>query len=237
MSEQQELELLLLKIGVKIFRSPDHLEGWEDAYNAFAGAFQGYGAHLTSRQTQLDLPNMLFNFALRSGWIPHLIVVDTSRLPDLTSAQRAPGKAYCAKPDHRGFVVVGTKQSVDWFKDRIRPAVMDWTARVTPPTSNYDDFKERMLQIAGGEPPHCEPQRITPVEAVRKYKFREGLKWREFAKHVKMSENHLRQRVCDPEYKPPMKKETLETLANKIGCQWNDLNWPNKNMPIVPLPK
>src|ERR1017187_6810796 len=53
------------------------------------------------------------------------------------------------------------------------------------------------------------------------------------AGHVGMSENHLRQRVCDPKYEHQMKKETLEKLAQKIGCQWNDLNCPNKNMPTV----
>ena len=57
--------------------------------------------------------------------------------------------------------------------------------------------------------------------------------WPAFAKQVGMSENHLRQRVCDPKYEHQMKKETLEKLAQKIGCQWNDLNCPNKNMPTV----
>jgi len=34
-----ELERQLQLIGVKIVRSPGRLEGWEDAYNAFAEAF------------------------------------------------------------------------------------------------------------------------------------------------------------------------------------------------------
>ena len=72
-SEKQQLELALLRIGVKIFRSPERMDGWDEAYNAFAEAFQANGAKLSSRQTRFDLPNMLFNFALKNGWIPHQI--------------------------------------------------------------------------------------------------------------------------------------------------------------------
>ena len=124
-SEAQQLEIALLNIGSRIVRSPERMDGWEEAYNAFVQAFHKHEARLSSRQLQLDLPNMLFTFALRSSWIPHLLLVaDTPELSDITSPNHVHGEAYCAKPDHRGFVVVTTKQSIDWFKDRIRPAVL-----------------------------------------------------------------------------------------------------------------
>lgn len=154
MSDRQELELALLKIGATIARSPERMDGWEEAYSAFAEAFQKHGARLSSRQAQLDLPNMLFNFALKSGWIPHLIVVaDTPELSDITSPKRVRSKAYCAKPDHRGFVVVGTKQSVDWFHARIQPAVTEWSVKAAEREMKYDAFREQTLEMALTELP------------------------------------------------------------------------------------
>jgi hypothetical protein len=154
MSERHELELALLKIGPTIARSPERMDGWEEAYSAFVEAFQKHGAKLSTRQTQLDLPNMLFNFALKSGWIPHLILVaDTPELCDITSPKRAPGDAYCAKPDHRGFVVVGRKQSVDWFHARIQPAVTEWSVKAAEWQMKYDAFRDQMLGMALTELP------------------------------------------------------------------------------------
>jgi hypothetical protein len=43
MSDRQELELALLKIGATIARSPERMDGWEEAYSAFAEAFQNTG--------------------------------------------------------------------------------------------------------------------------------------------------------------------------------------------------
>jgi hypothetical protein len=152
--EKQELEAALLKIGAKIFRSPERLDGWEEAYSAFAEAFQANGAKLSSCQVRLDLLNMLFNFALRTGWITHLIVVaDTPELSDITSPKRVDGKAYCAKPDHRGFVVVGKKQSVDWFHARIQPAVTEWSVKAAEWQMKYDALREQTLEMALTEPP------------------------------------------------------------------------------------
>ena len=124
------------------------MDGWEDAYNAFAEAFQRHGAQLSSRQTRLDLLNMLFNFALKSGWIPHLVLAgDTPELSDIISPKRVHGPAYCAKPDHRGVVVVGTKQSVDWFHARIQPAVTEWNAKALERQMKYDAFRNQMSEM------------------------------------------------------------------------------------------
>jgi hypothetical protein len=152
--EKQELEVGLLKIGAKIFRSPERLDGWEEAYSALAEAFQANGAKLSSRQTIFDLPNMLFNFALKNGWIPHLVLVaDTPELSDITSPQRVDSKAYCAKPDHRGVVIVGTKQSVDWFHARIQPAVTEWSVKAAEWQMQYDAIRKQTLEMALTELP------------------------------------------------------------------------------------
>src|SRR5713226_2275393 len=116
-SFKAELELQLQRIGVKIVRSPERLDGWEDAYNAFAEAFVKQGVQLSSRQIEIDLPNMLFNFALRDGWLPHLtLIAKGSEPPDITSPKRIDADAFCTKADRKGTVVVGKKQSLDWFK-------------------------------------------------------------------------------------------------------------------------
>src|ERR1019366_342621 len=95
-----ELELQLQRTGVTIMRSADRLDGWEAAFNAFAECFEKQGAHLSPGQLQLDLPNMLFNFALKNQWIPNLVILLSGHdLPDLTSPQGLPGEAFCAKTD------------------------------------------------------------------------------------------------------------------------------------------
>jgi hypothetical protein len=126
---RQELESQLKRIGIEVVRSIDRLNGWEKAYNAFAECFESHGAKLTERQTQLDLPAMVFNFALKHDWFPHLArLVTPDEMPDLTSPKRVLTEAFSVKPDSRGLLTRTQKECLDWFKDRIRPAVLEWNA-------------------------------------------------------------------------------------------------------------
>jgi len=217
-----DLEIQLQRIGIKIARSPERLDGWEDAYNAFVEAFERRGGRLSPRQIELDLPNMLFNFALKNDWFPHLtLLAKIPGLYDITSPNRFPQEAFCVKTDHKGVVVVGKRESLDWFKDRIRPGVMEWRLKHAEPPSSVDANDTRTSEL------------ITAIEAVRQYKRREGLAWKKLAKQSGVHESTLRQRICNPNYKKLMKKDSLELLAQKIGCEWSDLNWPRKNQPLI----
>lgn len=169
-STKAALELQLQRLGVTIVRSKDRLEGWEDAYNALAEAFVKEGGKLSNLQLEIDLPNILFNFAARDGWFLHLkLLARAPYLPDITSPKRMVPPDTFAKRDHRGIVIFSTKQSWEWFKDRIRPAVKEWALRATefgnepgaPPTKNelitsrerlLEDYNQRIINPKKNKP-------------------------------------------------------------------------------------
>jgi hypothetical protein len=151
---RQELERKLKRIGIEVVRSTDRLNGWEKAYNAFAECFESHGAKLTERQTQLDLPAMVFNFALKHDWFSHLArLVTPDEMPDLTSPKRVPTEAFSLKPDSRGLLTRTQKECLDWFKARLRPAVLEWTSKASEQEVEYNPFREQLLEEARREPP------------------------------------------------------------------------------------
>ena len=64
----------------------------------------------------------------------------------------------------------------------------------------------------------------TPLQIVEAYKKEHGLTWTKLAETLRISESHLRQRICNSEYKRS-KRSTLEPIAMKLGCEWRDLRW------------
>ena len=232
-SATHELDQRLRLLSLRIFRSPGRMEGWEDAYNAFAEAFTNHGAQLTERQIQIDLPNMLFNCAVVNNWFQHLtLLAKPHELPSLTSPKRMGPDGFCQKSNTQGLKQFSRKLSRDWFYDRIRPAVIERSLRITgPPDTNQvqTDLVSPMAAATEGKAMDL----ISPIEAAAQYKKTEGLTWANFAKRVEVHENTLRQRICNPEYTTPIKKATLELLAKRVGGEWSDYNWPRKNEKLI----
>ncbi len=126
---KKQLEAELLRIGAKMARSGDKQAGFEEAYSAFADTFQQIGATLTESLLQIDIPNMLFNFALKSGWFPHLGCVDRAEVLNITSPKRINHDDLSVRGGVGGLTVPDKRQSIGWFKDQIRPAILQWRAK------------------------------------------------------------------------------------------------------------
>ncbi len=127
---KKQLEAELMRIGAKMARSGDKQAGFEEAYTAFAETFHRIGATLSESLLQIDIPNMLFNFAVKSGWFPHLgLATDASELVDITSAKRIAHDRLSLKGGLAGLTAPDKRTSIGWFKNQIRPAVLDWTAK------------------------------------------------------------------------------------------------------------
>src|SRR5262249_27054752 len=123
-------EAELMRIGAKMARSDDKQAGFEEAYSAFAETFHRIGATLTESLLQIDIPNMLFNFAVKSGWFPHLgLRTDASDLVDITSSRRIAHNELSVKGGLGGLTAPDKRTSIGWFKSQIRPAVLEWTAK------------------------------------------------------------------------------------------------------------
>ncbi len=146
--DQGKLELTarLYRIGARVFRSADHRDGWEDAYNAFAEAFERHGK-LTPRQYEYDLPNMVFNFALKYDWFPHLKYVGFTD-PAIDEPRRLGGPHLWLKADDS---VESVSQSIEWFNERLRPALIERRAKAFEEEVRYSAFREEVLGFAGRE--------------------------------------------------------------------------------------
>ena len=68
----------------------------------------------------------------------------------------------------------------------------------------------------------------TPLQVVLAYKKEHDMTWMALSEYIGISESHLRQRICNPEYKGS-KRSTLEPIAQKLGCEWRDLRWRSSN--------
>jgi hypothetical protein len=150
------LEADLEKSGLKIIRSPDRDSGWEDAYAAFANAFLRTGATLTASLLHIDIPNMLFNFSLRNGWFPHLTLLTEGGVPShLLSPKRVPIEHFATTGGSVFKEVHNKQQQLGWYRERIRPAVLEWSAKAAEQRINdpHNQFPEQSLDQAKTEPP------------------------------------------------------------------------------------
>lgn len=137
------LEAELLRIAAKMSRASTHQEGFEEAYGVFADAFHQSGVALTEPLLHLDIPNMLFNFAARHGWFPHLTsLVEKSEIPDITSPNRIAYEKLGTKGGVGGLTAPDKRESFIWFKNNIRPAVLEWTAKALEATKKHDTSDE-----------------------------------------------------------------------------------------------
>ena len=135
--ETRHLEDELLKIGLTVIGSADRASGWEDAYAAFVNAFLRTGAPLTEALLHIDIPNMLFNFALKNGWFPHLTILKESEPGHLLAPKRIPITEFVTTGPifHE---VHNKRQQLGWFRDRIRLAVHLWTVKANKVLSESD---------------------------------------------------------------------------------------------------
>jgi hypothetical protein len=140
---REHLKAELLRIGAKMARASTPQEGLEEAYGAFADAFRQSGVALTEPLLHLDIPNMLFNCAVMNGWFPYLTsLIGQSHAPGLTSANRIPYEKLGTKGGVGGLTVPDKRESFIWFKDNIRPAVLEWTAKALEATKKHDPSDE-----------------------------------------------------------------------------------------------
>jgi len=144
-----ELIARLYRIGAKVLRSADRRDGWVDAYNAFAEAFTKHGK-LTPRQYEDDIPNMVFNFALKYDWFPHLKYVGFTD-PAIDEPKRLGGPHLWAKADGSGVENVSVRQSIEWFNERLRPALIERRANAFEEQVKYAAFREEVLELVGRE--------------------------------------------------------------------------------------
>jgi hypothetical protein len=64
----------------------------------------------------------------------------------------------------------------------------------------------------------------TPSKIIEQYKEEHDMTWEALAEHLGISESHLRQRICNPNY-TGSKRTTLQPIAEKLGCEWRELRW------------
>lgn len=134
-----DLESKLRVIAIRIARSTDRSDGWEDAYNTLAEALSASGK-LTERQLAYDLPNVIFNYAVRNGWFPYLVPL-SKESKGLLNPNRLDEDGYC----ERSRSPMTKQESLAWFKDRIRPAVMEWTNRIMDSELRFRTFRDTMV--------------------------------------------------------------------------------------------
>ena len=227
--EIRHLEDELLEIGMRVIGSADRASGWDDAYAAFVNAFLRTGAALTEPLFHVDIPNMLFNFSLRNGWFQHLTILKESEPGHLLAPKRIPIEEF-ATTGPIFHEVHNKRQQLGWFKDRIRPAVLEWS----PKTKLQQHNVTQASTVTHADKPGFR----TATEMLKDYRKAQSLTWKRFAERFGMSETTMRQRICEPEDKSPIKSETLGPLAKKFGCDSSYFTWPMKNerhFPPLPL--
>src|SRR5262249_38103478 len=117
----------------------------------------------------LDIPNMLFNFALVSSWFPHLSsMLAEHELPALTSPCRLDSSRFSNKSRNPGYRYdVSVEKSLNWFRDRIRPAVMEWTAK---DDERQKSFRASVFDVVSREASEIESD-PTVIETKRREKL------------------------------------------------------------------
>ncbi len=166
---EEELRRRLLNAGLKIARSPSHDDGWEDAYSAFAEALQQAGCVLTEPILSLDIPNMLFNFALVNSWFPHLTsMLSDYEVPELTFPARLDSSMFSNKSRDPGYRYEKTKEeSLKEFRRVIRPAVMEWNGREV---ERRKKLRADILEAAGREAPEIDIRSTNDPEVIAKHR-------------------------------------------------------------------
>jgi hypothetical protein len=206
---QQRLLIDLLVVASELFgsaREPSNLiKALDSAYSLFASAFVNNGAILTPGLLELDIPNMVFNFALREGFFPstHLIGdkdldynllgpkrYPTTRIAQITSSSTSPA-----------WFPAGTAglQTVVWFRKSMKSSIFRWKAKLVE------------LQIQPTTNPTSDA-----VEDLKK--FREDLL------------NDYKRRVKDAKGNP-YSNRSLYTAKNSGICKPEFYEWVNGKLP------
>jgi hypothetical protein len=105
-------------------QASDLIAALDKAYSLFAQAFVDNNYALTPGLLEVDLPNMVFNFALRENWFPSVVLHgDKSQdyellSPTLYPIDRILPAVFTAK----------SEQTIGWFRKAILPSVSKWKA-------------------------------------------------------------------------------------------------------------
>jgi hypothetical protein len=104
----------------------DQVVAFDAAYTAFASAFVDNGALLTPGLLELDIPNMVFNFALHEDWFTSVgLYGDKSEGYELLSPKRYPKERILSR-----VFAVHASATVGWFTKAIQPSVARWKMKL-----------------------------------------------------------------------------------------------------------
>ncbi len=179
------------------------------------------------------------------------MLTDTE-VPELTFPMRVAWDTFSNKKRNGQYAYEQSKeQSLSWFRDRIRPAVMEWVAIAAEEQSKYDAARATILEIAGKEAPYTEnkleqivkPKR-TPAEIIDEYlrvasadgiAFRQNGLAREASKISATLPEEERAKItpaaiskiyhCD-NLGPRIRYCVAMAINKKVPCSADDLLWP-----------
>ena len=143
----------------------DLIAALDKAYSLFAQAFVDNNYALTPGLLEVDLPNMVFNFAIRENWFPSVVLLgDKSQDYELLSPRLYPIDRILP-----AVFTAKSEETIEWFRKAILPSVSKWKATlieaqiqpVVEPTSHtvtdpktfrqelLDDYKRRVKDAKG----------------------------------------------------------------------------------------
>lgn len=128
---QQRLMSALFKVSSTLLGTrrepPDQVIAFDSAYTVFATTFVDNGAVLTPGLLELDIPNMVFNFALHEDWFPSVgLDGDKAEGYELLSPRRYPIERIFS----RGFTYTAGA-TIGWFANRaIQPSIARWKMKL-----------------------------------------------------------------------------------------------------------
>jgi hypothetical protein len=144
---QQRLMIGLLAVSSTLggtTKEPSDLtEAFEAAYSLFASSFVENGATLTPGLLELDIPNMVFNFALHEDWFTSVrLHGDRSEGYELLGPRRYPIGRILSR-----VFTVQSGATVGWFTKAVQPSISRWKIKLIEgqiqpfPASGPDDEK------------------------------------------------------------------------------------------------
>jgi hypothetical protein len=127
---QQRLMMDLLAVSSTLAsttKEPSDLtEAFESAYSLFASSFVENGATLTPGLLELDIPNMVFNFALHEDWFTSVrLHGDKSEGYELLGPRRYPIGRILSR-----VFAVRSGATVGWFTKAVQPSIARWKMKL-----------------------------------------------------------------------------------------------------------
>jgi len=151
---QQRLMIDLMKVSSTLLGTkkepPDQIIAFDAAYSVFATTFIDNGAVLTPALLELDIPNMVFNFALHEDWFPSVgLAGEKSEGYELLSPKRYPIERICSR-----VLMYTAGATIGWFTKAIQPSIARWKmklieAQIQPQDDSGKDEKSRLAQYRG----------------------------------------------------------------------------------------